>query len=148
MDSKCSSGGRRRHTRKSRKTRKVRRTRHSRRGGFAPASFQGVVTGANGQPAGAQFGAVGVSTSSPNTNASNYTGAADTSAGYSGGRRRRGRKSRKTRRHRMRGGTGGQSVGYGFAGESVGGTAVGRPVWGPVSASTHETDAAGYNRGW
>lgn len=142
MGEQCGTGGRRRHTKKSKKSR-----RRTRRGGFAPASFQGAVLGANGQPAGAQFGAVGVSGSSANPNASSYTqNTAGTYAAYGGRRRKsRGRKSRRSR-HRMRGGTGGMSIGYGFTGDPVGGVAVGRSVIAPVSASGHETDAAGYNR--
>ena len=82
--------------------------------------------------------------------ASNYTtGSPSTANGYMGGRRKS-KKSRKSRRsrHRMRGGTGGMSVGYGFTGDPVGGVAVGRSVIAPVSASGHETDASGYNRGF
>jgi hypothetical protein len=139
MGEQCGTG--RRRTKKSKKSR-----RRTRRGGFAPASFQGAVLGANSQPAGAQFGAVGVSGSTANPNASSYTqNTAGTYAAYGGRRKSKGRKSR--RRYRMRGGTGGMSIGYGFTGDPVGGVAVGRSVIAPVSASGHETDASGYNRG-
>lgn len=74
--------------------------------------------------------------STPNAVASSYEP-------VSGGRRRsrRGRKSRRSR-HRMRGGTGGMGVGYGFTGDTIAGT---KPVWSSSPTTTHETNAAGYN---
>lgn len=123
-------GRRRRHTKKSKKHSR-RHRRHTRRGGFAPASFSGAVLGANGQPAGAAYGAVGVSGSSANPNASSYAGAPDTMKAYGGGRRRRGRKTRR----RMRGGDASPMGGEGhggmssaFGGESVGFNAPGAAV--------------------
>jgi hypothetical protein len=133
MSSQCgSTGGRRR--RQSKKTRRTRSRRF--RGGEFP-SFQGAVLGANGQPAGAMSSGYTVS-----------TGAAVPSSyePVSGGRRRsrRGRKSRRSR-HRMRGGTGGMGVGYGFTGDTIAGT---KPVWSLSPTTTHETNAAGYNSGF
>jgi hypothetical protein len=141
-----SAGRRRRHTKKSKKHSR----RRTRRGGAAFANMGSQpILGANGQPAGPEWGATGVSTSVANPNASNYNqDTAGTYASYGGRRRKsRGRRSRRSR-HRMRGGTGGMSIGYGFTGDPVGGVAVGRSVIAPVSASGHETDASGYNRGF
>jgi hypothetical protein len=128
-DSKCGAGRRSRKLKKSKKSRK--QSRRTRRGGFAPASFAGAITGANGQPAGADFRAVGVSGSSANTNASNYTqSAAGTYAAY-GGRKRGSRRSRKYR-SRGGGGTGGGGEGSriftSYGGESVGASAPGGAI--------------------
>ena len=136
--SSCSGslGGRRRRNTKKHSHRRRHRTR---RGGFAGASFGGIVDGMNGQPAGAAFTAVGVSGETPYA-ASNYGGAPSTANGYSGGRRRsrRGRKSRKSR-HRMRGGGGtggggesGSRIMTSYGGESIGASAPGAAVRGPV----------------
>jgi hypothetical protein len=102
-------GGRRTRKHKTRKHK-----RKTRRGGAAFPSFGSTVTGANGQPAGASFTAVGTA-GATHYAASSYNGAPSTSSGYEGGRRSR--RSRRSRRHRMRGGTGGEGVGYGFRGE-------------------------------
>jgi hypothetical protein len=131
-DSKCGAGRRSRKLKKSKKSRK--QSRRTRRGGFAPASFAGAITGANGQPAGADFRAVGVSGSSANPNASNYTqSAAGTYAAYGG--RKRGSRSRKYR-SRGGGGTGGGGEGSriftSYGGESVGASAPGAAIRGPV----------------
>ena len=135
-DTKCGAGRRSRKLKKSKKSRK--QSRRTRRGGFAPASFAGAITGANGQPAGADFRAVGVSGSSANTNASSYTqSAAGTYAAY-GGRKRGSRRSRKYR-SRGGGGTGGgegSRIFTSFGGESVGASAPGGAVRGPVYAGS------------
>jgi hypothetical protein len=130
-DSKCGAGRRSRKLKKSKKSRK--QSRRTRRGGFAPASFAGAITGANGQPAGADFRAVGVSGSSANTNASNYTqSAAGTYAAY-GGRKRGSRRSR-SRKYRSRGGGGTGGGGEGsrifasYQGDSVGASAPGAAI--------------------
>jgi len=120
-------GGRRRS-----KKSKSRKNRKTRRGGFAPASFEGAVRGADGQPAGAAFTAAGVSGSHVNMNASNYGGAPSTAAGYSGGRRSRKHRSRKHRSRRMRGGSDGSRVFTEFRGESIGGNAPSAAIRGPV----------------
>ena len=68
----------------------------------------------------------GVSGSQPVV--SGYNAAPSTMSGYSGGRRRRGRKTRRHRRRSMRGGSDGSRVLSSFAGESIGGTAPGAAV--------------------
>ena len=132
MGEQCTNGGRRRrHTKKHRRSRR----RHTRRGGFAPAGIIGTIPGQSGQPAGADFRAIGVSGGTPDSNASNYGGAPSTAVAYGGRRRsRRGRKSRRSR-YRMRGGggTGGggelsSRIFAGYGGESVGGNAPGAAV--------------------
>ena len=131
-DSKCGAGRRSRKLKKSKKSRK--QSRRTRRGGFAPASFTGAITGANGQPAGADFRAVGVSGSSPNAGASNYTqSAAGTYAAYGGRRGKRG--SRRSRKYRSRGGGGtggageaGSRIFTSYGGESVGASAPGAAI--------------------
>lgn len=120
-------GGRRRRSKKTRRTRRQRRFR----GGEFP-SLSAVETHPNGH----LDVRSGYTVSTPNAVASSYEP-------VSGGRRRsrRGRKSRRSR-HRMRGGTGGMGVGYGFTGDTIAGT---KPVWSSSPTTTHETNAAGYN---
>ena len=96
-EGQCSGGRRRRHTKKHK--------RHSRRrlrGGTTEASFAGVET----LPGGHLDLRAGV----------NMSGTDFTTPGYGGGRRRRSRKTRRRYRRSMRGGTGGEGVGYGFGG--------------------------------
>jgi hypothetical protein len=139
-DSKCGAGRRSRKLKKSKKSRK--QSRRTRRGGFAPASFSGAITGANGQPAGADFRAVGVSGSSANTNASSYTqNTAGTYAAY-GGRKRRSR-SRGSRKYRSRGGGGtggagetGSRIFASYQGDSVGASAPGGAIRVPTYAGS------------
>jgi hypothetical protein len=137
-DSKCGSGRRSRKLKKSKKSRK--QSRRTRRGGFAPASFTGAINGANGQPAGADFRAVGVSGSSANPNASSYTqNTAGTYAAY-GGRKRGSRRSRKYR-SRGGGGTGGAGetgsrIFTSFEGQSVGASAPGGAIRVPTYAGS------------
>ena len=140
----CGTGGRRRHSKK--RTQRPRRRRM--RGGTTLASLNSVETTSNGLkvPGWQPSNMSGSSFTTPQMG----EGAPSTMAGYSGGRRTR-RKHRRGRRsrYRMRGGTGGMSVGYGFTDSNpIGGVAVGARVWSPVSASGHGTDAAGYNRGF
>jgi hypothetical protein len=140
-DSTYGKGGRRhkRHTKKSKKSKKHTR-RHTRRGGATFNHFAGVEKVDGGvvkidQPAnvsGSQF-------TTPQIGQS----ASSTYAGY-GGRSRRGGKVRKSR-YRMRGGTGGMGVGYGFSGNTIAGI---KPEWELSSTTNHTPDAAGYNRGW
>jgi hypothetical protein len=138
---KCGAG--RRSTRKLKKSRKSRKhSRRTRRGGFAPASFSGAITGANGQPAGADFRAIGVSGSSANPNASSYTqNTAGTYAGYGGRRGKRG--SRRSRKYRVRGGGGtgggsdtGSRIFASYQGESIGASAPGGAVRVPTYAGS------------
>jgi hypothetical protein len=136
-DSKCGAGRRSRKLKKSKKSRK--QSRRTRRGGFAPASFSGAVVGANGQPAGADFRAVGVSGSSANSNASSYTqNTAGTYAAY-GGRKRRSR----SRKYRSRGGGGtggagetGSRIFASYQGDSVGASAPGGAIRVPTYAGS------------
>jgi hypothetical protein len=136
-DTKCGAGRRSRKLKKSKKSRK--QSRRTRRGGFAPASFSGAVVGANGQPAGADFRAVGVSGSSANSNASSYTqNTAGTYAAY-GGRKRRSR----SRKYRSRGGGGtggagetGSRIFTSFEGNSVGASAPGGAIRVPTYAGS------------
>jgi hypothetical protein len=138
---KCGAGRRSRKLKKSKKSRK--QSRRTRRGGFAPASFSGAITGANGQPAGADFRAVGVSGSSANPNASSYTqNTAGTYAAY-GGRKRGSRRSRRSRKYRIRGGGGtggagetGSRIFTSFEGESVGASAPGGAIRVPTYAGS------------
>ena len=140
-DAKCGAGRRRtRKLKKSMKSKKSRKqSRRTRRGGFAPASFAGAVVGANGQPAGADFRAVGVSGSSANPNASSYTQqTAGTYAAY-GGRRKKSR----SRKYRSRGGGGtggagetGSRIFASYQGESVGASAPGGAVRVPTYAGS------------
>ena len=100
-------GGRRRTKKHAR-----RRRHRTRRGGFAPASFSGAVAGMNGQPAGADFRAIGVSGAGPGYEASSY--------GQKGGRRsRRGRRGHRRSRRRMRGGDASAMGGLGKGGVSA-----------------------------
>jgi hypothetical protein len=139
-DTKCGAGRRSRKLKKSKKSRK--QSRRTRRGGFAPASFAGAITGANGQPAGADFRAVGVSGSSANPNASSYTqNTAGTYAAYGGRRGKRG--SRRSRKYRSRGGGGtggagetGSRIFTSFEGESVGVSAPGGAIRVPTYAGS------------
>jgi hypothetical protein len=147
MESKCTGGRRhgRRHTKKSKKshTRRHGRRRHTLRGGVALPSFNGAVSGANGQPAGPDYSASGLSGRAFYP-ASNYTTGSPSTAsanGYSalGGRRRKSGKSRRKSRRGMRGGGGtggggefGSRIMTSYGGESIGASAPGAAVRGPV----------------
>jgi hypothetical protein len=144
MESKCTGGRRhgRRHTKKSKKSH-IRRRRHTLRGGVALPSFNGAVSGANGQPAGPDYSASGLSGRAFYP-ASNYTTGSPSTAsanGYSalGGRRRKSGKSRRKSRRGMRGGGGtggggefGSRIMTSYGGESIGASAPGAAVRGPV----------------
>jgi hypothetical protein len=117
-------GGRRHRTKKHKRHSRRRYTR----GGFTAPSMSGVERTGSGNIA--VWEGTGVSGSQPVV--SGYNAAPSTMSGYSGGRRRRGRKTRRHRRRSMRGGSDGSRVLSGFAGESVGGTAPGSAVYGAV----------------
>ena len=135
-------GGRRRHTKKHKRHS---HRRHA-RGGFTAPSMSGVETTDAGKIA--VWEGTGVSGSQPVV--SGYNAAPSTMSGY--GRKTRHRRSRKTRRHHrrrsMRGGTGGEGIGYGFGGPLTdGGVGAAQRAYVNAPTGNHTVDANGYNGG-
>jgi len=129
-------GGRRRR-RHTKKHKRHSRRRHT-RGGFTAASYDGELV-----PGIAKW--TGPSVSGPEPVIVGYGGAPSTMKAYGGGRRSR-KTRRRHRRRSMRGGTGGEGVGYGFR-EALtsSGPGVGQRVYEGAGTGNHTVDANGYN---
>jgi len=129
----CGTGGRRRHSKK-----RTQRRRRRMRGGTTLASLNNVETTSNGLkvPGWQPSNMSGSSFTTPQMGEA----ARSTMAGYSGGRRSRRHRRGRRSRYRMRGGTGGNNVGYGFQGDTVAGF---KPVWGSAPTGSHSVGAGG-----